>query len=186
MDLGLDPFKHMPIEELHGIMNDMEKEVGPNPASKCGKRTPCDGCCYMNVKVLREEAQRLLPYLPSDKGVDYLKEVTTRDDLDRMKQKRPCVFLQDHRCTVYNIRPSICRAYYVRSSPKYCHQGIKGFTKVQHGMSPGVLDLFARWWKAHPEQKPKLMEEHLLDLLLSQKDGEGRDPVKEVAEGRRE
>lgn len=169
--MHLEPLKcgHLTMSQLHDTMEDMQKEVGSNPSSQCGKRDVCNGCCHKNVNIFRDEAKLLLPHLPGGKGIDYLKTVTTRDDMDRARQNRPCVFLDDKgRCSVYAIRPAICRAYFVTSNPKYCHSQ-KGMRKVKHRQNQGTMYLMASWWKEHPEQKPKLMEEHLLDLLLEQK-----------------
>lgn len=169
--MSLEPLDcgHLTMSQLHSQMAAMQNEVGSNPASQCGKRRPCNGCCHKNVNIFRDEAKLLLPYLPDDKGIGYLKGVTTRDDLDRAKQRRACVFLNTAgKCGVYDIRPAICRAYYVTSNPKHCHS-FTGLSKIKGKQSQGVMFLMGSWWKAHPEQKPKLMEEHLLDLLLEQK-----------------
>jgi Fe-S-cluster containining protein len=186
MLIGGKHVEDLTIVDLHNFMDEMESEVGKNPVSKCGTRTPCSGCCYLNVKVFRDEAKRLLEYLPIDKGIDYLKRVTTRDDDDRMRQRRPCVFLKDDKCSVYSVRPIICRSYSVKSHPKHCYEFKKGLTKVKPMQSPAMMHLLSLWWKANPKQQPKLMEEHLLDLLIGQEEDEGRNPVKEVQEGRRE
>lgn len=168
MDLEPLDCGHLTITQLHEQMEEMQKEMGPNPSSQCGKREPCNGCCYRNVNILRDEAKRLLPYLPAGKGIGYLKSVTTRDEADRVKQNRACVFLNTSgKCSVYDIRPAICRSYFVSSSPKHCHSA-KGVGKIKGQYNKGGMYLFASWWKHHPEQKAKLMEEHLLDLLLDQ------------------
>lgn len=168
MDLKPLDCGHLTVTQLHDQMEELNRAVGTNPSSQCGKRNPCNGCCHKNVKIFRDEAKLLLPYLPKDVTAGDLIRVTTRDDTDRAKQNRPCLFLgKDGKCSVYDIRPAICRAYFVSSDPKHCHK-FSERGKINDRLNQGIMYLTASWWKAHPEQKPKLMEEQLIELLLEE------------------
>lgn len=36
------------------------------------------------------------------------------------KSKVPCIFLEDGRCSIYEVRPAVCRYHYVVSPPENC------------------------------------------------------------------
>jgi Fe-S-cluster containining protein len=69
----------------------------------------------------------------------------------------PCPLLQDNRCSAYEARPFICRAYYATSDPYYCHPHRLGpDTKIIPRQS--VVERY------HEEQA-KILREHKLQFL---------------------
>ena len=50
-----------------------------------------------------------------------------RDHIDDWDTgKLPCVFLEQGRCSIYPVRPLVCRAHFVTSPPKLCGEGLGG------------------------------------------------------------
>jgi Fe-S-cluster containining protein len=109
-------------------------------------RPGCAACCRHLVTVAPPEAFALLdaverlPAAEQEALESRFREVRARiqeslgDDFTRAAQELsfgdvadryfhldlPCPFLQDERCTVYEERPLVCRAYVVRSAPALC------------------------------------------------------------------
>jgi Fe-S-cluster containining protein len=95
----------------------------------------CSACCHINVDIRETEAKLLVKYahknrIPIDK--EYLQK-------QAVVEKQPgsdvsaCVFLKDGLCSVYPVRPIMCRKYYVVSDPALCAD----FT-----FKPDILQLF--------------------------------------------
>ncbi len=40
--------------------------------------------------------------------------------IDYLYERIPCPFLEEERCSIYSIRPLICREYMVTSPPEHC------------------------------------------------------------------
>jgi Fe-S-cluster containining protein len=96
---------------------------------RCGKG--CAHCCRLWVGVTREEAHLLAGLI----GAGEARAAPGRMDVQRGWQapaafigkpraEAACVFLgEDGACTVYEERPSICRAVLVASDPEQCRLG---------------------------------------------------------------
>lgn len=73
----------------------------------------CCFCCYLPVDVLAPEAFRIAAYLQQTRSPRELAELVYRlathgqHDLGA----RPCVFLAYGRCSIYEVRPMVCRDY---------------------------------------------------------------------------
>ncbi len=93
----------------------------------------CDHCCYQLVIVNTAEAVAIAAYLlDKQRDMPVLKECRksllplsdpgmTR--FSYFEQQQPCVFLKDHQCSIYEVRPSACRWYYAVTPPALC--GVK-------------------------------------------------------------
>jgi Fe-S-cluster containining protein len=118
---------HARVEEALARFAGLRPEVVARV--RCGKG--CSHCCRMWVGVTGDEADLLARRVA---------EGTARPDLRRMALQAPwgspaefmgrpreeadCVFLgADGACTVYEDRPSICRAVLVASDPELCRTG---------------------------------------------------------------
>ena len=85
---------------------------GPQFACKAG----CSHCCNVRVEALEPEVfqiARELKKLPAEK----LGEITRRlqqhvamvSGMPLAQQQSPCPFLENHLCTIYSVRPAVCR-----------------------------------------------------------------------------
>ena len=54
---------------------------------------------------------------------DWLAESETHHNLaiDYLYQRIPCPFLEDESCSIYPMRPLVCREYLVSSAPEHCY-----------------------------------------------------------------
>ncbi|MGE3476394.1 MAG: YkgJ family cysteine cluster protein [Rhodospirillaceae bacterium] len=100
-------------------------------------RKGCTYCCYQNVGVTAIEAiaiasgimllkPHLAPRIAAE--VDQIKGMTDRA---RAAQRKPCVFLADGLCSIHDIRPLACRAYFSLNL-KDCEE------VFEKGLSPGA------------------------------------------------
>ena len=110
---------------------------------RCGKG--CAHCCRLWVGITRDEAELL---------AERVKAGTAQADPARLEAQRPwtspmefvgkppeqasCVFLgPDGACTVYDDRPSICRAVLVASDPELC-RGLDDAVQITTVINPEV------------------------------------------------
>lgn len=109
---------------------------------ECSHKEP--GCCYQKVFVPFHEALPIVRRI-KENNLDTPEfrerlrvegeegEAASREEWFHT-QRRPCVFLKDGRCSIYEVRPTACRTYYVISPQDDC----------QPGRHNGVLQLDVR------------------------------------------
>ncbi|MBN2026951.1 MAG: YkgJ family cysteine cluster protein [Actinobacteria bacterium] len=74
--------------------------------------TRCAACCKEAYVVLEtDDIARLAEALDMKRSKFRAKYVTRNEDGDVCLNKRPCPFLKDDLCTVYEARPDSCREY---------------------------------------------------------------------------
>jgi Fe-S-cluster containining protein len=73
----------------------------------------CDFCCYLPVDVLTPEAFRIAAYLEQTRSPAELATLVYRVGAQGQHDFgiRPCVFLANGRCSIYEVRPMVCRGY---------------------------------------------------------------------------
>ena len=84
-------------------MTDLGRAAEPYVA--CGKG--CSSCCKMNVTISQIEAN-LIAEITGLKSKQLTSSKTHRSD---MFIGSPCVFLKDDTCTIYDVRPFVCRKH---------------------------------------------------------------------------
>jgi Fe-S-cluster containining protein len=74
----------------------------------------CFFCCYLPVDVLAPEAFRIAAHLRHTRAPAELATLACRLASQRQQGLgvHPCVFLADGRCSIYGVRPLVCRAYH--------------------------------------------------------------------------
>ena len=73
----------------------------------------CDFCCYLPVDVLAPEAFRITAHLEQTCSREALSTLVYRLGAQGQHDfgTRPCVFLANGRCSIYEVRPMVCRGY---------------------------------------------------------------------------
>jgi Fe-S-cluster containining protein len=73
----------------------------------------CSFCCYLPVDVLAPEAFHIAAHLRQTRSPRELTELVYRLGVHGQHDgaARPCVFLADGRCSIYEVRPMVCRSY---------------------------------------------------------------------------
>jgi Fe-S-cluster containining protein len=125
----------------------------------------CDHCCYMMTLCGVQEGLLMADAAMSSMAWRYYvrelrqsaKAMIGCTQAEYFQKRRPCVFLKDNLCEVYEVRPSACRFYYVVSPPEDCSPDKNGKkvlaanTSMQESMvwkyerihSPGGVPVFA-------------------------------------------
>jgi uncharacterized protein len=85
--------------------------------------TACANCCREVSPTLSEsDVERLAGHLGmsrSEFAWKYLKPAESTDDNPWIMRERPCPFLKDNRCSVYEHRPTNCRDYPYLDKPDF-------------------------------------------------------------------
>jgi Fe-S-cluster containining protein len=73
----------------------------------------CSFCCYLPVDVLAPEAFRIAAHLMQTRPPGELADLVYRLGAHAQHDfgARPCVFLANGRCSIYEVRPMVCRSY---------------------------------------------------------------------------
>jgi Fe-S-cluster containining protein len=87
-----------------------------NKAQSFACQAGCSHCCEVRVEALVPEILQIvsaLKQLPADILQTWRMRLQTHVEqvkhLSTAEHRVPCVFLQDHLCTIYAIRPAVCR-----------------------------------------------------------------------------
>lgn len=114
----------------------LRSEEGIIPSCKAG----CDHCCRYHIVMNIAEAQTLAHYIRREMSAEQIAELQMRThqwhEWDNSRPGRPaaiisaqtdlssydycCPLLVNGACSVYPVRPVVCRAHYVSSHPRYC------------------------------------------------------------------
>ena len=103
--------------------------------------TRCANCCKtMDIKFSDEDVERIAGHLDMEID-DFIQTYLEPDDEDgpyKVREK-PCSFLgDDGRCTIYDVRPTVCR--------EYPHTDKDGFTFRTMGVANNALVCPAVFW----------------------------------------
>ncbi len=105
-------------ERFESLLEDMKKEHPPEKPLAC--RAGCDHCCYQpEITVTAVETFRLADYI-----TEYLEPAEIKALIKTLVKTRagagdkaaswplaPCPLLKNGRCSVYDVRPLICRGF---------------------------------------------------------------------------
>ncbi len=101
---------------LHDNVSHFFSEFAKKYESHMSCRAGCSCCCYTDLTVFVSEAAEILRWFFSQT------DVVKKELVENWKQskkagpdaagnlQKPCVFLANNRCTIYEARPTICRS----------------------------------------------------------------------------
>lgn len=78
----------------------------------------CSHCCNETVGLTAMEAD----YIQARTGRKVIEYVNVMPD-PATHDRRPCSFLKNNECQIYEHRPPVCRAFVTFDSSKFCEQG---------------------------------------------------------------
>lgn len=110
---------HATVDETIKIdLRNMKKHL--NRTVSCKKN--CTACCYQNVDIFDTEADLLAAAIKGGQPYNKkeFKKQKSMAHADFKKNPRPCIFLKDKECSIYNFRPIVCRKYHVVGPPSQC------------------------------------------------------------------
>ncbi len=108
-----------------------EKDIAKHITCKRG----CSHCCTIPVAITNFEAQLLASH--TRRTADYSEETCLTPSENA---EAPCVFLKNNECSVYEVRPFVCRAFGSFEDPKYCEEGSSDhyLTRLEIPLRPGA------------------------------------------------
>lgn len=131
--MRVDKEARQPGRKMLPVYQDIEQMLGHVKASHpVSCKEGCDHCCHQLILITMPEALALAEevFKHPQKIPEIMRrcEETLRhyDTLDAGKfyeKQVPCVFLEDHRCSVYGVRPVTCRTHIVGTPPENCASG---------------------------------------------------------------
>ncbi|MBI3865092.1 MAG: YkgJ family cysteine cluster protein [Planctomycetia bacterium] len=85
--------------------------------------TRCANCCKtMSVRFTPDDVERIAAHLgmPADRFIATYLMVIKDDDFGYAVENKPCPFLgPDDRCTIYEVRPTVCREFPHTGKPDF-------------------------------------------------------------------
>jgi uncharacterized protein len=98
-------------EQVHHAMSAAIDALPSKAQHACA--AGCFFCCYLPVDVLAPEAFRIAAHLKQTRSPGELAELVYRLAAPGGHDPgtRPCVFLDQGRCSIYEVRPMVCRGY---------------------------------------------------------------------------
>ena len=103
--------------------------------------TRCANCCKtLNIKFSDEDIERIAAHLDVPTAEFIERYLEAGEDYGPYKaRQKPCPFLgEDDRCTIYEVRPTVCR--------EYPHTDKDGFTFRTMGIANNALVCPAVFW----------------------------------------
>ncbi len=134
--------KHHPSrssEETDRVVYEIAERVWKN--TDC---TACGNCCKEVVPTLSEaEVEKLASRLSLSRAEfesKYLKPAESAAGNPWMMRERPCAFLKDNRCTVYEDRPANCRDYPYLHKPDFTSRTLSMIGRLSE--CPAVVEVW--------------------------------------------
>ena len=120
--------------------------------------TTCANCCREVSPTLSEnDLDRLATHVGmnrSEFASKYLKQADSTTDNPWIMRERPCPFLKDNRCSVYDHRPANCRDYPYLHKPDFTSRTLSMIGRISE--CPAVFEVWEELKKAtgyrhHPQ-----------------------------------
>jgi Fe-S-cluster containining protein len=108
----------------------LEGEYAARPVTTASCAAGCSACCKSFPKQITEDEADLLARAVNEGRVE-IDRAALRRQAESKSGAAPCVFLDGQdRCKVYDLRPLVCRKYYVTSPQSNC--GTEGTSVTPH------------------------------------------------------
>ncbi len=130
------------LGKIQLVLDEVVSSKGPPISCKAG----CSACCHQKVDLGPYEGSLILTYLsehPLELDVDRLKIQTEAlakgpGSYERLPfEDRRCIFLgADQKCSIYSVRPLMCRRHFVQSDPALCRTEV--FFRLEMDVNPDV------------------------------------------------
>ena len=116
-------------------------------AERVWKRTDCTACanCCREVSptLSVNDVERLAGHLGMNRSQfasKYLKQAESEEDNPWVIRERPCPFLKDNRCAVYEYRPADCRDYPYLHKPDFTARTLSMIERLSQ--CPAVFEVW--------------------------------------------
>lgn len=104
------------LQQLYKLADELTSKLTPITICKAG----CGNCCKINVSITEHEA-KMISIHTGKLITKSLFFTTTKPDF----HGTPCPFLIDDKCSIYSVRPFVCRRQVsVMPSEYWCHPDI--------------------------------------------------------------
>ncbi len=110
------PSTMQPIANLQKNSSDFFKNFFAKHLNHMSCRLGCSKCCYVELSIFQSEAYIILEwvnFLSSEEKQNFLNELNVPELQEQKntlgKLNKPCAFLRNGKCTIYEVRPTICR-----------------------------------------------------------------------------
>lgn len=109
------------LQQLFKLADELTAKLAPITSCKAG----CGNCCKINVSITEHEA--LIISIHTGKVIAKSLFLTSKPDF----HGSPCPFLIDDKCSIYSVRPFVCRRQVsIMPSEYWCHPNISLDVKV--------------------------------------------------------
>lgn len=116
-------FSNKIVQNLYEDLNTLSEHIKQTTkfSIACGKG--CGYCCNTRVEILEPEAIFIYSYIKNNLNEEQLESIFNKikeitmitsqiDKNQHVKLQLPCIFLNNSECSIYEIRPFICREYH--------------------------------------------------------------------------
>lgn len=105
-----EPYLMQKLEKIYEYLDCFEEYISKFASCKKG----CSHCCCIDIQISIYEVE----YICSKTGISYTNEIPFSQG-----HKTPCPFLASNVCSIYSVRPLVCRFYHVMGDPEDCKTG---------------------------------------------------------------
>lgn len=110
------PIELQPIANLHKNCTNFFEKFHEKHLKNMSCKLGCSKCCYVDISIFQVEAYIIINWLyllDQEKKHKILEQLKASDNLEQQNTKKskqkPCVFLHNDGCSIYEVRPAICR-----------------------------------------------------------------------------
>lgn len=96
----------MSLNALYDKVSEFEKKLSEEALNLSQCRKGCSRCCFTDISVFQLEADAITSWF---NGLPEERKSEIRSLWSRSQQPEACAFLRDDICTIYEVRPMICR-----------------------------------------------------------------------------
>lgn len=107
-------------------------------------KSGCSACCHQRVDITSTEAASIMKFVAENQlpiNTMQLEKQVSAIKLASFSslsfEERQCIFLgPDQRCSIYPVRPMVCRRHFVTSDPAICRS--EDFSRIELDVNPDV------------------------------------------------